>query len=244
LLWRGGEVNRVLKETKMRNHRNALFSLIAVLAVGLLGVPELADAKRKRRNRVIEEEVSQFAVEFTCGTNDSSFEMVVPGDYASVVNVYNAGGETRARAMVSLSFPVSSNSAWRQTTFAPRQSRQLDCADIVGGGFVFREPLDEDGYYQGFVIIQTRGALDVVARYTAAGDDGEVTTDVETVDARRVRRPPIDENALVTICHVPPGNPDNAHTIQVEPDSVSAHIAHGDYEGACIDDDDDDDDDD
>lgn len=42
----------------------------------------------------------------------------------------------------------------------------------------------------------------------------------------------------VTICHVPPGNPDNAHTIIVGAPSVPAHLAHGDFVGACDDDDD------
>lgn len=34
------------------------------------------------------------------------------------------------------------------------------------------------------------------------------------------------ENVLV--CHVPPGNPANAHVISVSPNAVAAHLAHGD----------------
>lgn len=37
----------------------------------------------------------------------------------------------------------------------------------------------------------------------------------------------------VTICHIPPGNPDNARTITVSERAVSAHLAHGDFLGAC-----------
>jgi hypothetical protein len=37
----------------------------------------------------------------------------------------------------------------------------------------------------------------------------------------------------VTICHVPPGNPANAHTITVSGYAVPAHLAHGDYKGPC-----------
>lgn len=37
----------------------------------------------------------------------------------------------------------------------------------------------------------------------------------------------------VEICHVPPGNPDNAHTISISPNAVAAHLAHGDSEGPC-----------
>lgn len=38
----------------------------------------------------------------------------------------------------------------------------------------------------------------------------------------------------VTICHFPPGNPDNAHTIVVAAPSVPAHLElHGDTLGEC-----------
>jgi hypothetical protein len=37
----------------------------------------------------------------------------------------------------------------------------------------------------------------------------------------------------VTICHIPPGNPANAHTISIGLPALKAHIAHGDVMGAC-----------
>jgi len=39
----------------------------------------------------------------------------------------------------------------------------------------------------------------------------------------------------VTICHVPPGNPDNAHTITIGAPAVPAHLANhpGDAIGPC-----------
>ncbi|MBW8049091.1 MAG: hypothetical protein FVQ77_01875 [Cytophagales bacterium] len=40
----------------------------------------------------------------------------------------------------------------------------------------------------------------------------------------------------VLICHIPPGNPDNLHTICISPNAVPAHLAqHGDYLGQCVD---------
>jgi disulfide oxidoreductase YuzD len=56
-----------------------------------------------------------------------------------------------------------------------------------------------------------------------------------------------DSNGKETICHIPPGNPNKAHTIKVGSAAVSAHLAHGDSLGRCdneSDDDDDDEDDD
>ena len=54
-------------------------------------------------------------------------------------------------------------------------------------------------------------------------------------------RPPEGENppeapgneSQVTICHIPPGNPGNAHTITVGASAVPAHLAHGDTLGPC-----------
>jgi len=40
----------------------------------------------------------------------------------------------------------------------------------------------------------------------------------------------------VTICHIPPGNPSNRHTIRVGASAVPAHLDHGDFEGPCEDD--------
>jgi hypothetical protein len=36
-----------------------------------------------------------------------------------------------------------------------------------------------------------------------------------------------------TVCHVPPGNPANEHTICVGTAAVDAHLAHGDHLGSC-----------
>ncbi len=44
---------------------------------------------------------------------------------------------------------------------------------------------------------------------------------------------PVPDSHKVTICHIPPGNPANAHTIDVGEPAVSAHLAHGDYCGPC-----------
>jgi len=43
------------------------------------------------------------------------------------------------------------------------------------------------------------------------------------------------EVVRVTICHVPPGNPDRSTTRTVGAAAVSAHLAHGDHLGECVD---------
>jgi len=42
-----------------------------------------------------------------------------------------------------------------------------------------------------------------------------------------------DSQGKVDICHIPPGNPANAHTINVSVNAIPAHLAHGDSLGAC-----------
>ena len=37
----------------------------------------------------------------------------------------------------------------------------------------------------------------------------------------------------ITICHHPPGNPDNAHTITIPVNALPAHLAHGDALNEC-----------
>lgn len=41
------------------------------------------------------------------------------------------------------------------------------------------------------------------------------------------------DEARVTVCHIPPGNPANAHEITVGESSVGSHERHGDYQGTC-----------
>ena len=43
----------------------------------------------------------------------------------------------------------------------------------------------------------------------------------------------VEAGTKVTICHIPPGNPSNFHTITVNENAVQAHLAHGDLLGAC-----------
>ena len=42
-----------------------------------------------------------------------------------------------------------------------------------------------------------------------------------------------NNNNKVVICHIPPGNPSNAHTITISQSAVQAHLAHGDSLGPC-----------
>jgi len=42
-----------------------------------------------------------------------------------------------------------------------------------------------------------------------------------------------DSQGKVDICHIPPGNPANAHIINVSVNAIPAHLAHGDQLYTC-----------
>jgi len=44
---------------------------------------------------------------------------------------------------------------------------------------------------------------------------------------------PVVEEEKITICHIPPGNPNNPQTIEIPASAWPAHQAHGDVIGAC-----------
>ena len=41
-------------------------------------------------------------------------------------------------------------------------------------------------------------------------------------------------DAKVQVCHVPPGNPANFHTITISENALQAHLAHGDLAGGVL----------
>jgi hypothetical protein len=69
------------------------------------------------------------------------------------------------------------------------------------------------------------GIACVVAACSSEG--GESRDSLSAEDASHCR------DGKCTICHVPPGNPANAHTITVGAPAVRAHLAHGDRRGFC-----------
>jgi len=60
-------------------------------------------------------------------------------------------------------------------------------------------------------------------------DDSHVATEIKIKDNGD------EKDDKVTLCHIPKGNPSNAHTITVGAPAYRAHMAHGDLEGPCDD---------
>jgi hypothetical protein len=68
--------------------------------------------------------------------------------------------------------------------------------------------------------IQSAAAARITAEACAAG-----TPDPQACDPAQTKK--------TTICHIPPGNPENVHTLCVGTPAVEAHLAHGDTLGTC-----------
>jgi hypothetical protein len=121
------------------------------------------------------------------------------------------------------------------------ESAQLDCDDLRSDLF-FSGPLLAP-LVVGWVVIESDEPLQVTVIQSSVGEGGDSsvsTTVIEGQELARVRASRGQE--LVEICHRPPGNPDNRHTIVIESSAVPVHIQHGDRRGECDEDERDDDD--
>ena len=180
----------------------------------------------------------QFSVPFSCGTSEGGGGAVA-GDYRTSVSALHIGdAPTHARLRVALTEPRSGRSDWVRVALRQGAARAIDCEAIRDDLFTFPEDdmaadLIAPRFFEGFLVIQVHGALEVVARYRSSGA-GEVSSQVARIEGMpaRIPKPRKGEEGYV-ICHTPPGNPSNAHTIEVEDGAVDAHLRHGDHRGEC-----------
>src|SRR5689334_6822652 len=85
-------------------------------------------------------------------------------------------------------------------------------------------------------LLMTSAAL-ALAVGACASNDGtsiqELTGMGCTVNSPDPRACDPADTKKTTVCHIPPGNPANAHTICVGNAAVPAHLDHGDFVGTC-----------
>jgi hypothetical protein len=174
-------------------------------------------------------------VSFTCGENASELDRVAPGLYAISVSIHNGGDrDVYLRKHVALTYPPGGQMAGEvsgviEETLATGTAMQVSCEQLLGPDFFLQPPATP--YVQGVLVLESSRPLNVTATHTASAAEGEASLDVERVPGNLVRVRRLYDQ--VEICHIPPGNPGNAHTIWVGADSVPAHQAHGDTVGPC-----------
>jgi len=67
----------------------------------------------------------------------------------------------------------------------------------------------------------------------ATGANPAAVSDTLTVFDPDAEEEDEQAEAKVTVCHRPPGNPGNQHTLEIGASALDAHLAHGDEEGEC-----------
>jgi len=182
----------------------------------------------------------QYVVQFNCGRDAGGAPIrVVPGFYATSVNLYNANSEAvTLRKHLALTFPPIEQATGEvsdqiEDVVGPGTALQVDCEEIFYE-FVFPNPPPATDHRQGFLVIESNRSLLVEATYTSSGPTvADVSIDMERVPERKVIPRAFVQPSKVVICHYPPGNPGNRHTLVVDSSAVSAHRGHGDTLGAC-----------
>ena len=153
-----------------------LIPLVAVL-VGLLlvaGAPPKAEADYT---------VYCYAVKFTCGTaaaDDMKWAGVVPGTYATDINIHNPGVAVsnvkykvlRLKPSIKFSEPL-----WEEVPLPYNKGWRVNCRQIckmLGKGY------PPPKYYEGFVVIEATWPVNVCAVYTMLTANGSgCSMDVE-----------------------------------------------------------------
>ena len=129
--------------------------------------------------------VYQYAVKFLCTSNipgtSQTTTSLLPGSYATVVNVHNPNAAAVGFRM-KLASASGDISGFIKGELKPDQATKVDCSQLGKFG-----PHPIHGF-EGFLVIESPRSLDVVAVYTAAGDTGKVVSiDVEDIRERRLR---------------------------------------------------------
>lgn len=132
----------------------------------------------------------QYATKLVCG--NSNGKILAPGVYFTAVNVHNPTYTTvDFRVKVAVALPglqPGPISEFRHAKLGPDEALEIDCPDIFNREiFKFPEPVSRR-FIKGFVVIESKVELDVVAVYTAAGREKFVETlHTERVPARQLR---------------------------------------------------------
>jgi hypothetical protein len=202
----------------------------ALMAAVFAAAPDAAQAKSKKKTS------SQYVIPFTCGENLVDVGRVLPGSYAISVDVRSPSAEASVDEQVILTYPPGGQlpgfaSDVIMQLVPAGSAMQISCDELLGAGFLYPVPPPVTPYVQGLLILTSRTSLQVFATRTAQGTIGGLSMQTEMVPATTV--PFTEGEDKITICHAPPGNPANAHTISVGLSAWPAHQGHGDVAGAC-----------
>ena len=137
-----------------------------------------------------------YAAKFVCGFNPESTERILPGLYATAINIHNpSDGPVMFSKKIALTFPPAaqepgpvSEAIWH--ALGPDQALEVDCGEIPSEFF---PGVQFPPYVKGFLVVKSDRSLNVTAVYTAgAPSDPNLpillppTIDVDRIEERRI----------------------------------------------------------
>ena len=166
----------------MKNFK--VIGVVAVIGIGLVLLPVSVTAHEAKFK-------FRYAAKFVCGLNPGAIQRILPGDYATAVNIHNPSNKSVVlRKTIALTFPPEEQAPGAvsdsiEDELGPNQALEVDCGEIPSE-FFFAVPPAEPPYVKGFLVITSTRRLDVTAVYTA-GTAGQVASiDVEHIPERRI----------------------------------------------------------
>jgi hypothetical protein len=151
-----------------------LFSLLALISLSVIPTTQAMPQVQQEY---------QYSAKFICGRTDALF--VAPGQYFTIVNVHNPSPTTSIKlrkkfATTEREEQPGSISKFFGTALKPDQALRIDCPNIYN-----HLQIPPGTFIEGFAVIQSLSELDVVALYTAGGNNVEALH-TERVPPRRI----------------------------------------------------------
>lgn len=141
-------------------------NLCTLIIIFFAAAPVVSHAQTQPLNASYE-----YAVKALCGKSEGT--RLVPGRYMTSINLHNPGPDSlyyKYKVVSAESGGVGDPSRFlRGRPLTSDQASGIDCNNIRRLG-------NSTGWFDGFTIIQSTNPLDVVAVYTAGGEDGMVRT--------------------------------------------------------------------
>jgi hypothetical protein len=165
-------------------------TILAILAISILLFTVSISAQESNDNQD-DKSFFQYAAQFTCGTNPQATARVLPGQYATSVNILNAKeSKTVFRKRVALTFPPPTQEGGAVSEpivdeLEPVQALKVACDEIPAE--FFPDAADLPPYVHGFLIIESRTELNVTAVYTTGMAEAVESIDVEEVTGKVVK---------------------------------------------------------
>jgi hypothetical protein len=193
----------------------------------------LAQAQTADYGQTVETEY-QYAAKVACSLllphQDGT---LATGTYRSIINIHNPTNEKiTIAAKVALATQFGSEAGpfdvapFKGAVLQPDGAVGVNCFDIAGYFCPINGVCVDFAFLEGFLVVKSPVALDVVGVYTARPTDGEVSSiDVETVHARRI-------SETVKLGSAEPGKPGEGKRMDYPPKDSGAY-GYGEPKQMC-----------